>query len=164
MAKTYSAIATTTLVSAAADVTFTSISGAYTDLILVITANNNSGTAYISRLYFNADTGSNYSFTRLTGDGSTAASTRISNDSYGFGGWSNNQSDQMILSMNHIQNYSNTTTNKTWLVRGGDTGDRVFAAVGLWRNTAAITSIKVQVETGTYDAGSTFTLYGIESA
>lgn len=164
MSRTYEPIATTTLGTAAADVTFSSIPGTYTDLILVITANNNSGTAYISRLYFNADTGSNYSYTRITGDGSAAASTRVSNDTYGFGGWSNNQSDQMILSQNFIHNYSNTTTNKTWLVRGGDTGDRVFAAVGLWRNTAAINSIKVQVETGTYDAGSTFTLYGIKAA
>lgn len=164
MPTTYESIATTTLGTAAADVTFSSIPATYTDLILVITANNNSGTAYISRLYFNADTGSNYSYTRITGDGSAAVSTRISNDTYGFGGWSNNQSNQMILSTNHIQNYSNTTTNKTWLVRGGDNGDRVFFAVGLWRSTAAINTIKVQVEAGTYDAGSTFTLYGIRAA
>ena len=163
MTSTYEKIATTTLVSAAASTTFSSISGAYTDLVLVITGNNNQGTAYINNLTFNSDTGNNYSYTRMTGNGTTAASARQSNYGYGYGGWTNNETNQMILSMNHIQNYSNSTTYKTWLVRGGDTTDRVYAYVGLWRNTAAITSIKVEVEAGTYDAGSTFTLYGIKA-
>jgi hypothetical protein len=37
------------------------------------------------------------------------------------------------------------------------------ASVGLWRNTAAITSITI-TNAGTYQIGSTFTLYGIASA
>ena len=161
---TYTPIATNTLGSAAASVTFSSISGSYTDLLLVITGNNNQGVAYISTLTFNSDTSSSYSYTRMVGNGTAASSSRDTNSTYGYGGWTNNATDQMILSMNHIQNYSNSTTYKTWLVRGGDTTDRVYAAVGLWRSTAAITTIKVEIEAGTYDAGSTFTLYGIAAA
>ena len=158
---TYTPIATQTLNSATSSVTFSSIPQGYTDLILRITGNNNQGTAYISWLTFNNDTSTNYSYTRIVGTGTAAASTRDTSSNYGFGGWTNNQTSQMILSMNHIQNYSNSTTYKTWLVRGGDTTDRVYASVGLWRKTEPITSIKIQVEAGTYDAGSTFSIYGI---
>ena len=163
---TYEPIASQTLGSAAASVTFSSIPQGYTDLILVITGNNDQGTAYISWLTFNNDTSTNYSYTRIVGTGTAAASTRDTSSNYGFGGWTNNETSQMILGINHIQNYSNSTTYKTWLGRGGDqtsgAGSRVYAMVGLWRKTEPITSIKIQVEAGTYDAGSTFSIYGIQ--
>jgi len=159
---TYTPIASQTLGSAASSVTFSSIPQGYTDLVLTITGNNNQGVAYISTLTFNGDTSSNYSYTRLVGNGSAASSSRDTSGSYGYGGWTNNATNQMILSMNHIQNYSNSTTYKTWLGRGGDTTDRVYTMVGLWRKTEPITSIKIQVEVGTYDAGSTFSIYGIQ--
>jgi hypothetical protein len=40
------------------------------------------------------------------------------------------------------------------------------AGVGLWRNTAAITSVSLVAESGSGDfqSGSTFRLYGIEAA
>jgi hypothetical protein len=164
MATTYDSIASTTLGSAASSVTFSSIPQTYTDLVLVITGNNNQGTAYGNQLIFNNDTTGNYSYTRISGDGTSAGSGRASNETSGSGGFTNNQTDQMTLSVNQIQNYSNTTTNKTWLLRTGDTGDRVFAYVGLWRKTEAISTIKVQIGVGTYDAGSTFSLYGIKAA
>jgi hypothetical protein len=69
-------------------------------------------------------------------------------------------------------NYSNTTTNKTALVRQNtvDAADfnGALSAVGLWRNTAAITSIAIKaIRLGSaqnYSIGSTFTLYGIQAA
>jgi hypothetical protein len=63
-------------------------------------------------------------------------------------------------------NYSNSTTNKTVLSRGGNAATWVTTNVGLWRNTAAITSIKVFASDGTsnMNSGSTFSLYGILAA
>jgi hypothetical protein len=59
-------------------------------------------------------------------------------------------------------NYSNTTTYKTVLTRAGRNNQATEAFVGLWRNTAAITSISLTSQTYTTD--STFTLYGIKAA
>jgi hypothetical protein len=75
---TYEAIATQTLGSAAASVTFSSIPGTYTDLVLVVAGTLTTGTENIV-MQFNGDTGSNYSVTSLLGDGSTASSFRSSN-------------------------------------------------------------------------------------
>jgi hypothetical protein len=162
MPATYEAIATTTLGSAQSSVTFSSISGSYTDLVLV--SNVKSTGAGDVFLQFNSDTGSNYSTTILYGTGSTAGSTREINatkiliDYYAeiFTDWS----DRIV----QLQNYSNTTTYKTVLTRASNAGRGVDAIVGLWRNTSAITSITVSVTNSlSFAVGSTFTLYGIKS-
>ena len=64
MATTYTPIATTTLGSGQTSVTFSSISGTYTDLILIASASNTGGATNI-RLQFNGDTATNYSSTRI---------------------------------------------------------------------------------------------------
>lgn len=164
---TYTPIATTTLGSAQSSVTFNSFSG-YTDLVIII--NNvkhsfgGSSTVRDDLLQFNSDTGSNYSLTQLYGDGSSAGSVRYSNQTAV-------QTDYPMASASaggtiivNINNYSNSTTYKTVLQRT-NTPDRVSAYVNLWRNTAAITSIKVG-PSGSYtmSAGTVITLYGILAA
>jgi hypothetical protein len=61
-------------------------------------------------------------------------------------------------------NYSNATTYKTWLSRANRPSAGLDAIVGLWRSTAAITSITLSVISDTYSVGSTFSLYGIANA
>jgi hypothetical protein len=170
MAITYEPIATTTLGSAAASVTFSSISGSYTDLVLIVNGYNATGTGLPCRMRFNSDTGSNYSITNLVGDGTTASSGRASNQTQAFVGysvgWDNNSSEPTFFIAN-IQNYSNTTTYKTTLVRNNQpTGDfpGTEAIVNLWRNTSAINNIEIYLNSGTFSTGSTFSLYGIKSA
>ena len=64
MAITYEPIATTTLGTAAASVTFSTISGAFTDLVLVMAfANTGVGNGNDILMQFNSDSGSNYSRT-----------------------------------------------------------------------------------------------------
>jgi hypothetical protein len=65
----------------------------------------------------------------------------------------------------HIQNYSNSTTNKTWLSRSNIPADFAGLVVGLWRATpAAITTIQFLTTTAdTFTSGTTFTLYGIKA-
>jgi hypothetical protein len=158
MAITYSPIATETLGTTESSVTFSSIPGTYTDLVLVF-----AGTVGIldnNNVTFNGDTGSNYSVTRLVGNGSTASSSRGSNlNAIQCGEIATSQSNDII----QIQNYSNSTTYKTLIHRSNNTSQFLKASVGLWRNTAAITSITI-TNGGTYQIGSTFTLYGIASA
>ena len=157
---TYTPIATTTLGSAQSSYTFTSISGSYTDLVLVY--NGSSASAGNLALQFNGDTGTNYSVTILFGDGSTAGSARVSNDTSANLAGSNTSNNTATIS---IMNYSNSTTYKTALGRGMRTGDQVVAKVALWRNTAAITSVKVIMDNAAnFQTGSTFTLYGIQAA
>lgn len=160
MATTYEPIATYTVSSAQASYTFSSISGTYTDLVVIVSGTCSAGSYLTFR--FNADTGSNYSTTELYGDGSTAGSVRNSNNNYMYiGAIRTTQSN--ILSQ--IQNYSNSTTNKTVLSRTNNAATETKAVVGLWRNTAAITSIEVGTGgANTFQSGTTLTLYGIKAA
>ena len=164
---TYEPIATQTLTGTATTVTFSSISGAYTDLVLVVQASFD--TTGDLRFRLNGDTGSNYSTTFLYGDGTSAASVRASNatsgngDSYGQVSTTLGQSNQII----HFINYSNVTTYKTVLVRANNASSGVDAIVNLWRSTSAITSISMAKNSlfgGTWQIGSTFSLYGIAAA
>jgi len=77
MPATYEPIATTTL-TGGTSYTFTSIPATYTDLVLVVNAATASGSSNLA-MQFNADTGSNYSFTRIFGNGSSASSSRAAN-------------------------------------------------------------------------------------
>jgi hypothetical protein len=64
----------------------------------------------------------------------------------------------------NVMNYANSTTYKTTLSRADAANEELTAIVGLWRSTAAITSIKVAADAGiNFSTGSTFTLYGIKS-
>ena len=165
MAITYEPIATTTLGSNASDITFSTIPSTYTDLVLVVngylTVDDN------VFLQFNGDTGSNYSFTILRGDGSSATSTRDSNKTLlliDFDKFFNSYT-ATGNTISSIQNYSNNTTYKTVLTRtNGVTSGATQARVGLWRDTSIITSVKVGVASGNFVAGATFTLYGIKAA
>ncbi len=161
---TYTPIATTTLGSATSTVTFSSISGSYTDLVFVFSGNTSA--IANSFLRFNSDTGSNYSMTWMAGTGSAAASgretsqTRLLIDVYGYANPSNITNKVMS-----IQNYSNTTTFKTVLGRANNSAAGTDALVGLWRSTSAITQIDIlTLSATTFSVGSTFTLYGIASA
>ena len=172
MATTYSPIATTTLGTAAASVTFSTISGAYTDLVLVVNGYLATQDAAVPRLEINGSTSNVYSQTNLTGTGATAKSTRFTDKTDGFYigsndiGWSTtagNRSTNII----QIMNYSNTTTYKTIIGRTNQPAGSypgVEAEVGLFRSTSAITSLRVFSSVATFATGSTFTLYGIKAA
>jgi len=162
---TYEPIATTTLGSAQANVTFSSIPQGYTDLVLVI--NGAFSTAETIGIQYNSDTGSNYSSTILAGSGSAASSGRNSNQT-GLTIGTNGYFTTTIIanSLIQIQNYSNTTTFKTTLSRSNNASVGLDAIVGLWRSTTAINSIKLYGFYSGYNfaSGSTFTLYGITAA
>ena len=160
MAVTYEKIATTTLGSDVTDVTFSSISGSYTDLVLICAPL--SASVDNITINYNGDTASNYSWTTLGGNGTSASSNRGSNDAAPYvhyvSGVSTTQSNVII----NVMNYSNTTTYKTAICRGNNTSYGTDSTVVLWRSTSAITSILLrQRGSNNFSSGSTFTLYGI---
>jgi hypothetical protein len=167
MGKTYEPIATTTLGSNQTSVTISSIPATYTDLVLIINAKNDTLTN--TEIRFNGDSASNYSNTALSGNGSSASSSRESNntsisiDNVAY----MTTGDFSYSNIIQIFNYANTTTFKTLIARANSAANGVDAIVGLWRKTPeAITSLTILTTTGTrnFITGSTFTLYGIKAA
>jgi len=161
---TYTPIATQTLGSAAASVTFSSIPQGYTDLILVCNIAQSSGNNSL-RYRFNGDTGSNYSDTYLTGNGTTAASGRDTSQTSGTSYVTGSTTIETSYIL-QFMNYSNSTTYKTVLSRSNRANSEVAADVGLWRSTSAINSISLAMggsfPTNNFATGSTFSLYGIQ--
>jgi hypothetical protein len=164
MPKTYTPIATQTLTTNAASVTFSSIPSTYTDLILVTNATAQTSTTD-QLIRFNSDSATNYSATILHGAGSAGASARVTNQSGIFINFYGNMPvNSAQNTITQIMNYSNPTTYKTALSRSNNAGNNIDAIVGLWRSTAAITSLLVYPNGQNYGIGSTFTLYGILKA
>jgi len=159
---TYEKIEARTLASATNSVTFSTIPQTYTDLVLVIGALTASPTPGYGIRVGNGsvDSGSNYSYTRLYGNGSSASSDRAANVTDINGAWGLNSPSNMIV---QIQNYSNTTTYKSFLTRINESSTFVTAIVSLWRSTAAINTVNI-FSTNNYPVGSTFSLYGIKAA
>jgi hypothetical protein len=169
MAKTYEPIATYTATGSVSSYTFTSIPSTYTDLILVCdfayaSLGANTGYPLIRVGNGSVDSGSNYSFTYIKGDGSTASSGRASNNTYLNSVATVTGSDRYAAVFN-FQNYSNTTTNKSVIHRIGSATKETFACASLWRSTSAINTLQFYDFSGyNFSSDSTFTLYGILKA
>lgn len=156
---TYVALATQTLGSAAASVTFSSIPQGYTDLIVTTSWGRTAGNPEMV-LQLNGDTATNYSVTTLEGAGTSAVSQRQSSVSQMFvSGFQSGAYSSPYINIINFNNYSNATTYKTVISR--NSANSAGSYCGLWRNTAAITSIKLDANGSTFTAGSTFTIYGI---
>ena len=156
MAVTYAPIATSTVSgTSTSTVTFSSIPQTYTDIFYSIYTPTIAGVN--TNANFNGDTGTNYSWTQFYSDGTTASTQRGTNTAYMLSGIS----DGTAAITGHILNYTNTTTYKTLLARGG--GNR-YADIGInvWRSTAAITSVSFVA--GNWSSGSVITIYGILAA
>jgi hypothetical protein len=162
---TYDRIATTTVGTATSSVTFSSIPATYTDLVLITSSTNDSGTSPSNITFrFNSDTTTNYSNTFISGSGTTATSGRLTSVAFGIGALIT--SSEIANSTWQIFNYTNTTTFKTVLARGNIAGAFIRQCVFLWRKTPeAITSILLKNNTAqNFAVGCTFTLYGIKAA
>lgn len=156
------AIASTTLGSATASVTFNSIPATYDDLMLVTYGVSASGAS--TTLQFNGVSTTTYSNTYLYGDGASALSSRGSNQTVIY---SSIASAPVMSQTLHIINYANTSNFKTTISRTAqdDNGSGYTdLIVGLWRSTSAITSLTVGNNSYSFASGSVFALYGIKKA
>lgn len=159
---TYTPLATKTLTSNVASVTFSSIVGTYRDLILVVNGAGGNGDFY-PRIRFNGDTAGNYAWLNVGGNGSNTSSyigsgengLQLSNITY----LSISNPGTFII---QIMDYSVTNKWKSVLTRSdrGNLGTELVASV--WTQTSAISSLIFYSSNGnTLASGATLTLYGI---
>ena len=165
MPTTYEPIATQTLGANTSTVTFTSIPGTYTDLVLVAVFGSSAGMDIWTR--FNNDSGSNYSSTRMA--------TNSTNPTVVFGSISasitgiqprtsaNQQTNVTTILRQNVMSYASTSVNKVVIGRY-DYPAQTETHVGTWRNTAAITRIDFVSDGQQFTTNSIFTIYGIKAA
>jgi hypothetical protein len=164
MPVTYEPIQSYTLGTAAADITLSSIAASWTDLRLVFTCPATASSAGV-RVRFNSDSGTNYSFTQLFGDGSTAYSARSTSVSYLY--LIDTNTSQPVFGSMDVFSYAGSTFKTALLERSMDRNGAgtVGRNVGLWRSTSAITSIYIYNDSAiNFPIGTTATLYGIKNA
>lgn len=170
MPATYEPIATTTLSSPAASISFSSIPQTYTDLVVIANLRSSDsrsgGQSVVFRM--NGDSGNNYSKTGVYGSGSSVASFRQSNVSCIELSCTMNGTTAGVYAQNitNVMGYSSTNTFKSVLSRiNTETAGYVSAEIGLYRSTSAITSMSFTEPSGlNWVTGCSVTIYGIKAA
>ena len=167
-------IATTLLGSATATISFTNIPQNYKHLQIRgigRTDRANSGGGDYAIIRFNSDSGSNYAYHEVYGNGASAGAQSGVNQTYGFfermadAGATSGMFGAVTID---ILDYGNVYKFKTVRNLGGydnnSTGGSVMLGSSLWMNTAAITSITLAPGVGTNWAINTrFSLYGVKA-
>lgn len=166
----YESISTTTVGAGGSSfVEFTSIPSTYKHLqVRMLTRGSISATGTNVNIQFNSDTGNNYITHWLDGNGTTALGENSGTGTpviyLGYGAGANASASVFGSSVWDILDYANT--NKTTTCRslcGFDNNGSGFVALisGLWTSTAAVTSLKISPNSGTFSQYSSFALYGI---
>ena len=174
MPSTYTLISSNVLSSSAASVTFSAIPSTYTDLVVRISARTDRASqnnSFIAVKPFNSDTGTNYSYTILTGNGAAASTFNESNVAYSAMGYvdATTATSNTYASLElYIPSYT-ASQNKPISTFGAHENNAttayLAATAGLWRNTAAITGVTIDtLGQGSFIATSSFYLYGIKNS
>jgi hypothetical protein len=154
--------------SGTSSVTFSSIPNTYDHLQLRITSYfvSAGGGSSQMKMRFNGDSGSNYWYHQLNGNGTSASATASDDTSCIIGRQLVNDSLSIpTVFIVDIHNYKSSTQNKTIRSASGyQTGSsgQVYLMSNLWLNTSAISSI--EIFNPTFQAGSSFALYGLKGA
>jgi len=168
----YESIATVIVgAGGSSSIDFTSIPSTYKHLqIRAISRDNRSSSSFNNTLMrFNGDTGSNYAWHLLIGDGSSAsadaAASQTENTTFVNTG-PNLNANIFGAGIIDILDYGNTNKYKTSrILTGADSngGGSIRLWSGLWMNTNAITSIKLfPSSSASFVQYSSFALYGIK--
>jgi hypothetical protein len=151
---TYTPLATVTLGTSAASVTFSSIPATYRDLILVFTGASASGSRQAMYLQMNNST-ANRTAVEMLGAAAGPESYTHTNGQINYYVVTNR-----ATSIIQIFDYSATDKHKTALIRNGSSSNDVSAYAHRWGDTSAVTSVRLNLDTS-FAAGSTFSLYGV---
>ena len=172
MANTYTLIASNTLSSSAASVTFSAIPNTFTDLVLRASVRNTVSSAGMNmKIEINGSTSSVYSETRLGGYNSTTFSDTTSNATTSEVGYVNGDTstaDTFSSVEIYIPSYT-ASQNKPFssisaLEQNATTNWFIVAYADLFRDTSAINSIKLKPNSDNWKSGSSFFLYGIKNS
>lgn len=162
-------IETVELTSTTSNLTFSGIPQDATDLYLAISARSNDINFNFAEitLEFNGDTGSNYSWLWLQGDGSSVTSSSSSGTSLKI---ENSQTAANVTANTfssvgvYISNYTSTTArsiSSEQVTENNATTAYQLIQAGSYTGTSAISSIKVSSFFGSFVAGCSFSLYKI---
>lgn len=166
----YESIATYTVGSGGSStITFSSIPSDYTHLqIRSIHAINSGGQSVNIR--FNSDTGNNYAYHQLYGDGTSAYGDAGTTRSSGLISYSNQASgDSFSAFVVDILDYRSTSKYKTVRSLTGTESNNTYTGYmkfmsSLWQSTSAITSISLFYDSQNFRQYSSFALYGIKGS
>lgn len=176
----FESIATATGTGSSGTITFSSIPSTYQHLQIRYIAKDNSIDIGVAlNIQFNSDTGSNYYYHALIGDGSAASATNS-------GGLNNrivignavtasqtsapNMANIMGVGIIDIHDYASTSKYKVVRHLTGLDANYATTVANIrmtsanWNSTSAINSIRLYSTTGNFTTASTFALYGIKGA
>jgi hypothetical protein len=160
----FESIQTITVGTATSTVEFTSIPATYTHLQLRVSMLSSVQFGGV-KMQFNSDTGTNYSWHNLYGNGTGAFSdygaTQAQMYIYFSGGTTNPSAG-----VYDVLDYANTNKYKTMRgIEGVDANGSGYVNLtsGNWRSTSAITSIKLTYTSQTFNTNSVFALYGVKA-
>ena len=165
----YDSIATASGTGSSGTITFSSIPSTYTHLqVRVFGRNSYPSTQFNTR--FNSDTGSNYAWHTLYGDGANPYAAQQNAVTFmGTYGLAYSSLTAGIISghIMDILDYKNTSKYKTTRTLGvfdaNGSGEEGFFS-GVWTNTAAITTIDLIAVSGNWTTDTRIALYGIKGA
>jgi hypothetical protein len=175
MANTYVKIGSTVTVGVlgAATIDFTSISSAYTDLVLKISARSNYvGVVETTNLQLNGVTTTTYPARYLQGDGASATSATANiSASFPMGVVTGNTATASTFGSVdiYIPNYTDSSNQQSLsadsVSENNATTSYARLTAALWQNNAAITSISIFPYLGTsWQQYTTASLYGIKNS
>jgi hypothetical protein len=173
MPSTYTLISSNVLSSSAASVTFSAIPSTYTDLVLWASHRNDMGVRVNDQLTIRFEASganTNHSRTQVSGNGASAASSRVSSDyaiqidegTVGPGATSNT----FATSQFYIPSYTSSANKPVGIDNATETNGTTawrIGSAGLWRNTSAVSTIIIATN-GNFVSGSSFYLYGIKNS
>jgi len=148
------------------DISFTSIPSTYKHLQVRYIARS-AGSNGSLRMTFNSDSGSNYSYHELAGDGSNAGAAAAASLQFIYTGQYFNTASTFAASVIDILDYGSTNKNKTVRILTGrdeNGAGRVALQTGTWLNSgSAISTLTITREsTNNIAQHSQFALYGIK--
>lgn len=171
MAATYVPIASNTLTTSAASVTFSSIPATYTDLVLKWSArSNDSGNSELLLVSLDGTTsGTSQSNIELQGTGSSAVSFSNPNRANMLAAVTGNNATANTFSSGelYIPNYAGSTNKPASIFSANEnntTNAVIQVLAGLLRSTSVISSIRLAPSSTTFLTGSSFFLYGIKNS
>jgi hypothetical protein len=164
-------LTTTELASSASSVSFTGL-GSFSDYkhlqIRYVVRTDRVSTVDTAILRFNSDSGSNYAWHYLRGDGSAVYSVAGTSQTYariGMTSAASSTAGEFSAAVLDILDFSSGSKKTTCRDFSGLTGNsNVFLTSSVWNNTSAITQIDILPLNGTnFVANSRFSLFGLRA-
>jgi hypothetical protein len=172
----YESIASASGTGSSGTITFSSIPSTYTSLQVRAISKTSTAVDGVnsSLIRLNGDSGTNYAYHALYGDGTTASAQGVATQNSGAIYYSSvlsgtNNTNMVGTLILDLHDYASTSRYKTLrTLGGGETNGNgtsyVALTSSLWQSTAAVSSISFITVSGNWTTQTQFALYGIKGA